>query len=205
MIFQHPFTCIIAGPTKVGKTEWSKRLVNNANEMISPKPHKIIWCYTEWQKAYKDLENVELCEGLPNFDRFKNSSNEPKLLILDDFMDTLKGDARLTQLFTRGAHHWNVSVIHICQALFFDGLRTARINAHYIILMKSPADKLQIANFAKQMYPGMTKYFMEAYKNATERPFGYLLVDTSPVTDDQLRLRTDIFPEDVAQSVYVPK
>jgi len=33
----------------------------------------------------------------------------------------------------------------------------------------------------------------EAYLNATKQPHGYLLLDLSQVTDDSLRLRTNIF------------
>lgn len=205
MLLQHPFTMIVAGPTKVGKTEWTKQLVKNAAQMIEPPPKRIIWCYTEWQKGYRSLEGlVDFSDGVPDFSELKASADEPKLLVLDDFMDTLKKDDRLTQLFTRGAHHWNVSCVHICQALFFGGLRTARINAHYIVLMKSPADQLQIATLAKQMYPGKSKYFMESYQDAISQPFGYLFIDCTPSAPDSNRLCTSVFPHEYT-IVYVTK
>jgi len=206
---KHPFTMIVAGPTKVGKTEWTKRLVQQASRLMNPPPNRIIWCYTEWQRGYQSLSDdrecaVEFCEDQPNFEELKSTPDQPKLLILDDFMDTLKKDDRLTQLFTRGAHHWNTSCVHICQALFFSGMRTARINAHYLVLMKSPADQLQIANLARQMYPGKSKYFMESYQDAVSEPFGYLFVDCSPSTPDTHRLRTHVFPDEFTV-VYVEK
>lgn len=205
MSLQHPFTCIVAGPTKAGKTEWTKKLVRNAAAMIVPAPQRIIWCYKEWQLGYRELEGVvEFMDSLPKTDDLKGSPEVPKLLILDDFMDTLKKDDRLVELFTRGAHHWGVSCVHICQALFFAGMRTARINAHYLVLMKSPADKLQISTLAKQMYPGKTKYFMEAYEDAVAPQYGYLLVDCSPTTPDEMRLRTCVFPGEFT-SVYLCK
>jgi len=203
----HPFTCIVAGPTQVGKTFWVKRLVKEVQRMIKPCPTEILWCYTEWQSGYEELSGLSgltLCEGLPDFDKLKADKEKPKLLILDDFMDTLKKDSRLTQLFTRGAHHWNVSIVHICQALFFEGLRTARINAHYLVLMKTPADKLQISNLAKQVYPGNNKFFMEAFEDATGKSRGYLLVDLHPSTDDRYRLLTDVFNHGWC-TVYVHK
>lgn len=36
--FKHPFTCIVAGPTKVGKTEWVLKLVQYADILIVPPP-----------------------------------------------------------------------------------------------------------------------------------------------------------------------
>ena len=203
-LFEHPFTCIVAGPTKVGKTECVKRFILLKESLMFPTPVKVIWCYTEWQSAYEDLVGVEWCEGVPDLAQLKEDKSQPKLLVLDDLMDTLKKDSRLTQLFIKGAHHWNVSIIHICQALFFEGLRTARLNAHYLVLMKSPSDKLPIANLAKQVYPGQTKFFMEAYNDATSQRFGYLILNLSPTAEDNKRLLTNIFNLEYC-TVYIPK
>jgi hypothetical protein len=197
LTFKHPFTCIVAGPTKVGKTEWVMRLVNNVQEMITPEIKQVIWCYSEWQERYKMLSVpiVRLVSGLPSKEALTQDF-EPKLLILDDMMDTMKDNKQLTELFIKGCHHWNISCIHICQSLFFGGLRTLRINAHYLVLMKSPADKLQISMLARQMFPGRTSKFLDVYEEATSAQYGYLLVDCSPETDDRFRLRTQIFPDD---------
>jgi Poxvirus A32 protein len=209
---KHPFTCIVAGPTKVGKTEWVLKLVDNASKLIDPAPARIIWCYTEWQSKYSRLltnPNVILAHGLPTKETLKGKdekcaeSNPPTLLVLDDMMDTMKGDKQLTELFIKGCHHWNISCIHICQSLFFTGLRTLRINAHYLVLMKSPSDKLQIATLARQMYPGQSKSFLDVYKDATSTQYGYLIVDCSPEMDDKLRLRSHIFPDEGHATFWV--
>jgi len=57
-------------------------------------------------------------------------------------MHETKGNDTLIKLFTRGCHHWNISVVQIVQNAFFEGLRTSRINTHYLVLFKNPADKL---------------------------------------------------------------
>ena len=57
---------------------------------------------------------------------------------------------------------------------------------------------------ARQMYPGKSALMIEAFKNATSAPYGYLLIDQKQETDDKLRLRTAIFSEDV-QYVYLRK
>jgi hypothetical protein len=44
-VMQHPFTCIVAGCTKGGKTVWVKTLSENSQKTISPPPQRIIWCY----------------------------------------------------------------------------------------------------------------------------------------------------------------
>ncbi len=206
MLFKQPFTALVAGPTKAGKTVWVKNLILHADSMISPSPEKIYYCYTEWQPIYQELANlgVAMIEGLPAMAELKKSNTTPKLLILDDLMQEMKTDKKLVQLFTKGSHHWNLSVLHIVQNLFFEGLRTSRINAQYLILMKNPSDQLQATTLAKQLYPGKTQYFMEAYGDACSESFGYLAVDLSQDTPEDLRLQTNIFPGQM-QTVYVRK
>ena len=78
------------------------------------------------------------------------------------------------------------------------------LNSYYIVLFKNTRDATQVANLARQMYPDKSAFMMEAFKNATSAPYGYLLIDLKQETDDKLRLRTGIFPEDV-QYVYLRK
>ena len=206
MIFKHPFTAIVAGPTKAGKTVWVKNLILNAENMILPKPEEVYYCYTEWQPAYQVLaqSGVRMIEGLPDMSELKVDTVKPKLLILDDMMQEMKSEKKLVQLFTRGSHHWNISILHIVQNLFFEGLRTSRVNAQYLILMKNPSDQLQASTLAKQLFPGNSKYFMEAYKDACRESFGYLLIDLSQDTLEPMRLQTNVFPNQM-NIIYVPK
>jgi hypothetical protein len=55
------------------------------------------------------------------------------------------------------------------------------------------------------MYPGKSKFVVEALKDATKNPYGYLLIDLKPETDERYRIRTNIFPDDDRQYVYVSK
>ena len=54
------------------------------------------------------------------------------------------------------------------------------------------------------MYPGNSKYMLEAYKDATSAPHGHLLLDLKQSTPYNLRLRTNIFPCNLQQVVYLP-
>ena len=54
------------------------------------------------------------------------------------------------------------------------------------------------------MYHGKIAFMIEAFKTATSAPYGYLLIDLKQETEDQLRLRTGLFPED-GLLVYVRK
>ena len=205
--FRHPFTCCVAGATKSGKTEWTKRFVLNCNSMMDVPPARIIWCYSEFQPSYNELNkvnNFEFHEGIPDLALLKTP--EPKLVIFDDLMSEFSKNKKsdLTQLFTRGCHHWNCSAIHIIQNLFFDNMRNARINSHYLVMLRNPSDKLQIMNLGRQLFPQQQKYFMDAYSDACAVPYSYLLIDMSPESSDEIRLRTDIFPPEISFA-YIPK
>jgi len=184
-----------------------KKVVEFSQEMITPPPQEIYWSYLEWQAAYQEMlqmqTKINFIEGFPNVDDLKINKETPKLLILDDMMESAK-EKNLTHLFTVGSHHYNLSIIHIVQNMFFNGIRTSRINAQYLILLKNPSDKLQIQNLGRQLFPG-SQYFQEAFDDATKSPYGYLLIDLTQNTPENARLRTNIFPSDDVMYVYARK
>jgi hypothetical protein len=95
-----------------------------------------------------------------------------------------------------GQNHRNLSIICIVQNIFHQGkeMRNISLNAHYIVLFKSPRDKQQISMLARQVYPGRVQELTRSYEHATSRPHGYLMLDLKPTTDDQQRLKTNILP-----------
>lgn len=197
----HPFTCVIAGPTGSGKTYFVSRLIALADSMITPPPSQVMWFYSHWQPVYDELEKngVKFIEGLPTDDLPKGA-----LVIIDDLM--AETTEKVTKIFTKGSHHLDISIIYLVQNLFHKGKeqRTISLNSQYIVLFKNPRDRSQITNLAKQMYPGRGKYLADAFNNATEQPYGYLLIDLKQQTPQHLRLRTDIF-SDSFQTVYTER
>ena len=117
------------------------------------------------------------------------------MIVLDDLMSTVAKDPRITDLFTEGSHHRNLSVVVLNQNLYFSKDPTQRRNCHYLVLFNNPVDKQSIMTLARQMYPGKTQYFLEKFENATKQPYGYLLIDLKTTTPEELRLRDDIFQQ----------
>ena len=211
--FQHPFTSMIAGMTGSGKTAWVRSLLQQASETIHPPPERIVWCYSQWQPAYTEMlvpmPHIEFVKGIPKAleqDSYFNV-NTRNLIVFDDQMIDASKDKRIVNLFTRGSHHRNLSVIYIVQNLFHQGKgsRSISLNSHYLVLFKNPRDKLQVLTLAKQMYPGQTDFFLNQYEEAVKRPFGYLLIDLKTTTQDNCRLRTNVLPsEERFDNVAVP-
>ena len=200
---KHPFTCTIAGPTSSGKTQFVFRLIRHANELINPPPERILYCYGEFQPSFAEFPQVEFHEGLPDVGQFDGRLRV--LLIIDDLMN--EADQNVCNIFTKLSHHRNVSVAFVTQNLFHRNrhVRTMNLNTHYLVLFKNPRDAGQVATLARQMYPGKSKFVVEAYKDATKEPYGYLLIDLRPETDENYRIRTKIFPDDERQYVYIPR
>ena len=199
---KHPFTATVAGPTGCGKTQFTFRLIENAEQMIDPPPRKIWYCYGEYQPLFAKYPHVNFNEGLPDISNF--DGKEPSLLIIDDLMQ--ETNDTVANIFTKVSHHRNVSVLYLTQNLFLKNKhsRTISLNSHYLVLFKNPRDAGQFAVLARQMYPSGSKFAVEAFRNATERPYGYLLVDLKPDTEEKLRLRAKIFPDEQTE-VYVRK
>ena len=143
---QGPFTCLVAGPTGCGKTQLIFKLIKNATQLITPQVQRIVYCYGQWQNQFKQFENkVTFHEGLlPREELFPPEGRQPSnsqhtLLIIDDLLD--KEDTSLVRdIFIKGSHHNNISVIFITQNLFLPhkDYRTLSLNTYYIVVFKNP-------------------------------------------------------------------
>ena len=197
---QHPFTTIVAGPTGSGKTQFVLKLLGH--KIIHPEIQKVVWCFGVFQDVFNELSNVEFHEGMPDMSMFDKTKRT--LVILDDLMNDVSD--KTTDLFTRGSHHMNISVIFLTQNLFAGNKqnRTISLNTHYFVIFKNPRDRNQISVLARQMFPTKWRYMHEAYIDATLKPYSYLFIDMKPDTDDNHRLRSGIFPDE-PNYFYLPK
>jgi len=200
----HPFTAIVSGPTGSGKTAWVLRLIDDIREKIEPVPRRIWYYYGEYQHAFNNYASVHFEEGLPQLSDELFDGSEPSMIVVDDHMSDI--NQVVADIFTKISHHRNISILYLTQNLFDRNkhARTISLNAHYLVLFKNPRDAGQFSILARQMYPSSWKLAEEAYRDATERPFGYLFVDLKPDQDERCRLRTNIFPGEM-QYVYVRK
>jgi hypothetical protein len=137
---------------------------------------------------------------------FVLDDSQRTLLIIDDQMTDAMKDKNVQELFIRGVHHRNVSVILLNQNLFPQGKfgRDIRLNCRYYVIMKSPTLNSQVTFLGRQIFPSNPSFLVDAYKKATHDPYTYLILILHPLCKDQLRVRTNIFPEET-QTIYLPK
>ena len=118
------------------------------------------------------------------------------VLILDDLMEEGGQDKRVLDLFTKDSHHRNITVLYLTQNLFFPGKfsKTIKRNAHYIVAFKNPRDQTGIRTILLQALPDRWRQVFRLFKHITSRPFGYLMLDVHPASDDRYRLWSHLTP-----------
>ena len=103
--------------------------------------------YTEMLVA---IPHIEFVKGIPA--ALEQNSyfdvNKRNLILFDGQNIDASKDKRIVNLFTRGSHHRNLSVIYIVQNLFYQGKGSCSIslNSQYLVLyIQEPSS--QISNF----------------------------------------------------------
>ena len=123
--FKHPFTCIVAGPTGSGKTSFCIKLLHNLDTLSTESRFEggITWCYSEATAVPREQlsklgRTIRYQEGLPEV--YGNAQDKPSLIILDDLLNHVYGK-EVCDLFTKGSHHRNISVLLLTQNIFHQG------------------------------------------------------------------------------------
>jgi len=208
--FKHPFNCIISGSSGSGKTTLLTEILQNGDRVVNVNFDKIIYCYGEYlhhtfETLQNTVANIEFSRGLPDEEQINSfDPRKNNCLILDDLMQECTESLNICNLFTRTAHHKNISIFYLTQNFYQKGKFSTTItrNANYIILFNSPNDFGQIKIFASQRFNA--RGILDAYKLITRMPRGYLLIDSTQTTPDAFRLRTNIIPPEELV-VFVPK
>lgn len=188
---------MISGPTGCGKTYWTHKLLTN--NMFTEEVTSILYCYGVYQDYFEkmNIPNLEFMEGLPSLEKVQSlNDGNFHIIVLDDLMEHIVKSIETQNLFTKYCHHYNITAIFLTQNIFAQGpcSRTININTHILIIFANKRDESQAFNLGKQLYPGNSKIFMEAYLDATKNAHGYIVVDCDPKSPRELKLRTNIFP-----------
>ena len=102
----------------------------------------------------------------------------------------------VADLFTRGSQHRNLTVIYLVQNVYNQGKsqRTISLNSHYSVVFRNGRDASQFRTMAFQICPSDGKWLVEAFTDATSKPYGYLVLDHHPSTPEDQTVATNILP-----------
>ena len=150
----------------------------------------------------KEIDNLELVQGVhfEFINSLKKKSTE-YLLIFDDSCAEICNSKEFVDIVTTGRRR-GFSTINIKHNLIQQSKlgRDVELQNTHFVLFKSPRDVHQVATLIVQLEFGSD--LVDWYRDATSVPFGHLLIDLSPRTDDRLRYCTN--SGNIPSKFYVP-
>ena len=134
------------------------------------------------------------------YDVYKNINNynpdkENKILIvfddiIADMIKNKKLNSIVTELFIRGRKQ-NISLVFISQSCF-KVPKDVRLNTTHFFIMKI-SNKRELQQIAiNHSSDNNTKDFINIYKKCTDKPYSFLVNDTTLSSDDPLRFRKNL-------------
>ena len=209
-ISDHPYRILIIGGSGTGKTNALLNLINN-----QPGIDKIyLYAKDPYEYKYQYLINKKESAGLKHFNDSKafieysndmhsvyknihnyNLNKENKILIIFDDMiadmiNNKKLNSIVTELFIRG-RKLNTSLIFITQS-YFKVPRDVRNNTTHFFVMKIPNKRELIQIAINHSSDINTKDFIEIYRKCTDKPYSFLVIDTTIPSNNSLRFRKNL-------------
>ena len=190
-MIRHPSSVIIAGPSGSGKSDLTEHFLMEQS-VFQRKRRKIVYCYDRWQPRFDRMKHHMLFyKGIPEALVLTKWFGPTKggVMVLDDLMAEGGQDKQVFDLFTKDSHHRNITVLYLTQDLFPPGKfsKTINCNAHYLIAFKHPRDQTGIRNVLTQGFPTIWRDKLDLFQRVTSQPFGYLMLDLHPASDDRFR------------------
>ena len=143
-------------------------------------------------------DGIQFQRGLPDPNHLTKWFGPTRggVLVLDDLMEEGGQDKRVLDLFTKDSYHRNITVLYLTQDLFPPGKfsKTINRNAHYIGIKRT------YEPFYCKPFP--TVGVKSCPYSKASRPFGYLMLDVHPVSDDRYRLWSHLTPREGKAQVH---
>ena len=179
----------LVGPSESSKSQFIYQWLKN--ETFQPNFDKILFFYQHFQPLYdvmlKEFENIEIVQGVNfNFIDSLENNGTKYLLIFDESCQDICNSREFERIAVAGSPR-RLSTLYIKHNLFHKSKLGRDIEPQiiHIVLFKSPRVVLQVGRLSVQL--GLSLSLVDWYKDATSVPFGHLLSDLSPRTDDRLR------------------
>ena len=206
----HPYRILIIEGSGTGKTNALLNLINNQQDIDK----KYLYEKDPYEDKYQYLINKRGNVGLKHFndpkafieysndlhDVYKNIDNynlskENKILIvfddmIADMITNKKLNSVVTELFIK-CRKLNISLVFISQS-YFKVPKDVRNNSTHFFIMKIP-NKRELQQIAINHSSDInTKDFIEIYRKCTDKPYPFLVIDTTLPSNNPLRFRKNL-------------
>ena len=207
----HPYIVLITGGSGSGKTNALLNLINNQPDIDK------IYLYAKdpyedkYQFLIKKRENIglkhfndpkafieysnDMHDVYKNIDHYNPDKENKILIVFDDMIADMINNKKLnsivTELFIRG-RKLNISLVFITQS-YFKVPKDVRLNTTHFFIMKI-SNKRELQQIAINHSSDInTKDFINIYKKCTDKPYSFLVNDTTLSSDDPLRFRKNLY------------
>ena len=193
----------MVAPSDSGKTYWTYEWLKVGT--FQPKFDKIYFFYQHPQPFYdvmrKEIDNLEFVQGV-QFEFINSLMNTctKYLLFFDESCAEISDSKEFVDIATAGRHRgFSINTKH---NLFHQSKLGTNVELQntQIVFFKSPGDAHQVATLSVQL--GFGSALVDWCRDATSVPFGHLLIDWSPRTDNRLRYCTN--SGKIPSKLYVP-
>ena len=195
----------LIGPSETGKLQLFYNWLKIGT--IQPKFDKIYFFYQHSQLLYdvmqKEIENLEFVQRV-NFELIDSLKNNGTKYFLNfgDSCEEICNSKAFVDIASAGRHR-GLSTIYNKHNLFHQSKlgREVELQNTHIVLFKSLHDLMKVTTLSTQL--GLGSELVDWYRDATSGPFGHLLIDLLPRTDDRLRYCTN--SGSVPSIFYIPE
>lgn len=151
----------------------------------------------------QEFANIEIVRGMPNLQNLNNNHELPMLLVLDDLASNVLNDKFAFDVFIKGSHHHNITVLFTVQNMYMKSINGTSIyrNLSHSVIFEQSCDKTPLATFGRRAFHNYPTILIDAFEwirsNIGDR-HPYLLIDTNPLNNAlpvALRVSYDIFPK----------
>ena len=211
--FAEGSTHLVVGASGCGKTSRMHAYLRLKNDLFQHGDaiNHVIFFYAVWQEEYTQMQQEGLVQewvnAFPSNEEFlaRNREHERTICVLDDAMNHISRD--LVEIVTVSARHSKATTFLLFQSLFpaHPLARQISLNVKYFHLFKNPRENAQIQILARQLQPRGYRYIVEAYHEATKKPYSCFIVDLLQETADEVRYRSNVLPDEWPMIAWVAK
>ena len=206
----HPYRILTIGGSGTGKTNVLLNLINNQPDidkiyLYAKDPYEDKYQYLinkresvgishlNDPKAFIDYSN-DMHEVYKNINNYNPDKENTILIVFDDMIADMinnkKLDSIVTELFIR-CRKSNISLLFISQS-YFKVPKDVRNNSTHFFIMKIP-NKRELQQITINHSSDInTKDFIEIYRKCTDKPYSFLVVDTTLPSNNPLRFRKNL-------------
>lgn len=206
-------THLMVGASCSGKTFRTAKILRLKNEIMrnGSAIKNVIFFYAAWQPIYDELKEegvvTKWVNKMPSKGEFVDAVKHYRdrggsIVVIDDFMQEVGQD--MCDIVCVCSRHYNVTTFILFQNLFHSdkSARTISRNIRFLHLHKTPRDNSQVRCLASQLSPGNFKWIVDAFTEATEKPFSCFLFDFSQDCPEELRYRSNYLPSEFPMCVW---